>query len=123
MNKYKVGSIVKGSVTGIEDYGVFVNLDEYYSGLIHISELSHKFVRDVNDYVKLGQVIKAEVVEVNEELGQVKLSIKNINQKRVRLKKMEIEEVGSGFGILHDNLDKWMEEKKDEILKKSDKKE
>ena len=123
MNKYKKGAIVKGSVTGIEDYGVFVNLDEYYSGLIHISELSHKFVRDVNDYVKLGQVIKAEVVDVNEELGQVKLSIKNINQKKVRLKKMEIEEVGSGFGILHDNLDKWMEEKKEEILQKTDKKE
>ena len=123
MEKYQKDEIVVGMVTGIEKYGIFVSLDEYYSGLIHISELSHKFVRDVNDYVKLGQVIKAEVVDVNEELGQVKLSIKNINQKKVRLKKMEIKEVGSGFGILKDNLDNWMEEKKGEILKKSDKKE
>ena len=123
MKDYKVGDIVKGKVTGIEDYGIFLLVDDDVTGLIHISELSHKFVRDVNDYVKLGQVIKAEVVDVNEELGQVKLSIKNINQKKVRLKKMEIEEVGSGFGILHDNLDKWMEEKKEEILQKTDKKE
>ena len=44
MNQYKKGEIVTGCVTGIEKYGIFVSLDEYYSGLIHISEISDFFV-------------------------------------------------------------------------------
>ena len=63
MQKYKVNSIVKATVTGIESYGVFVTLDEYYSGLIHISEISHNYVKDINDYVKIGETIKAKVID------------------------------------------------------------
>ena len=44
MSKYKKGRVVSGVVTGIEKYGVFIGLDEFYSGLIHISEISHGFV-------------------------------------------------------------------------------
>jgi len=44
MPKYQIGDIVTVSVTGIEKYGIFVGLDEYYSGLIHISEISDGFV-------------------------------------------------------------------------------
>lgn len=40
MSDYKVGKIVKGTITGIQKYGIFVDLDNYYSGLIHISEIS-----------------------------------------------------------------------------------
>ena len=47
MSKYENGKIVVGCVTGIENYGIFVSLDEYYSGLIHISEVSNKFVKDI----------------------------------------------------------------------------
>lgn len=111
MTKYKVGSIVEGSVTGIEKYGVFVNLDDYYSGLIHISELSHGFVRDVNSYVKLGDTIKVKVIEVDDDLCHVKLSIKDLNYKNINTKRLDIIEVGSGFGILKDNLDGWIEDK------------
>ena len=45
MLKYDKGKIVTGQVTGIEKYGIFVSLDEFYSGLIHISEISDGFVR------------------------------------------------------------------------------
>lgn len=115
MTKYKVGSIIEGTVTGIENYGVFVSLDEFYSGLIHISEISHGFVKNVNNMVTLGETIKAKVVEVDEELGQVKLSIKDIDHTKVGPKREKIEEVGSGFGILSDNLDGWIDKKKTEL--------
>ena len=111
MTKYKVGSIVEGTVTGIESYGVFVSLDEYYSGLIHISEISHNF----GDFVNLEETIKVKVTEVDEELGQVKLSIKDLDYRKVKPKRIKIEEVGSGFGILKDNLNKWISKKKSEI--------
>ena len=58
MTKFTKGKIVEATVTGIEPYGIFVSLDEYYSGLIHISEISHNFVKDVHYYVKIGDVIE-----------------------------------------------------------------
>lgn len=114
MTKYKKGSIIEGSVTGIENYGVFVNLDDYYSGLIHISEISHGFVKDVNNYVNLGDTIKVKVVEVDDNSCHVKLSIKDIDYRKAKPKKKKIEEVGSGFEILRDNLDDWINTKIEE---------
>lgn len=108
MANYEVGKIVSGSVTGIETYGIFVNLLDYYSGLIHISEISEGFVKDVNDYVKIGDTIKAKVLEVDEEKYQVKLSIKGIDYLNKKPKRTKIEEQGSGFSILKTNLDEWM---------------
>ena len=115
MSKYKVGSTVFGTVTGIENYGVFVNLDDYYTGLIHISEISHGFVKDINDFVSLGDTIRVRVIDVDDETFHVKLSIKDINYKRLAPKRIKPEEIGSGFGILEDNLQKWIEDAKNNI--------
>ena len=115
MSKYKIGSVVFGTVTGIENYGVFVNLDDYYTGLIHISEISHGFVRDVNEFVSLGDTIRVKVIDVDDESFHVKLSIKDINYKSLAPKRMKIEEVGSGFDILADNLEKWIDKAKRSI--------
>ena len=115
MSKYKVGSIVFGTVTGIENYGVFVNLDDYYTGLIHISEISHGFVRDINSFVSLGDTIRVKVIDVDDESFHVKLSIKDIDYKGLTPKRMKIEEVGSGFGILGRNLQRWIDSKIKEI--------
>ena len=117
MSKYEVGNIVTGNVTGIEKYGIFVSLDEYYSGLIHISEISDNFVRDVNDYVKYGYTIKAKIIEVDDDSFHVKLSIKDMNHKGKVKNKRQIIETGSGFGILEDNLDNWINIKFKEIEK------
>ena len=76
MSDYKVGSIIKGQVTGIEKYGIFINIDPWYDGLIHISEISQGFVKDINDYVKIGDTIYCQILEVDEDNLQLKLSIK-----------------------------------------------
>ena len=104
MTKYKKGKIVKGSITGIEKYGIFVNLDNYYSGLIHISEISKGFVKDINDYVDIGETIYAKVIDVDENENHVKLSIKDIDYKikNAKCETSSIKEVGTGF----ENLDK-----------------
>ncbi len=114
MTKYKKGSIIEGSVTGIENYGVFVNLDDYYSGLIHISEISHGFVKDVSNYVNLGDTIRVKVVDVDDNSCHVKLSIKDIDYRKAKPKRKKIEEVGSGFEILRNNLDDWINTKIEE---------
>lgn len=111
MPQYRVGDIVTVRVTGIEKYGIFVGLDEYYSGLIHISEISEGFVRNINDYVNLGETIKAKVLEVEEEDLHVKLSIKGIDYRINRKRKTKILETELGFSTLEACLDGWILEK------------
>ena len=115
MPKYQVGDIVTVSVTGVEKYGIFVGLDEYYSGLIHISEISSGFVRNVNDYVNLGEAIRAKVLEIDEDTLHVKLSIKDIDYRITKKKRTKIKETELGFSTLEALLDDWISEKLAEI--------
>ena len=116
--KYEKGNIVTGCVTGIEKYGIFVSLDDYYSGLIHISEISDSFVRNVSDYVSIGETIKVKIIDIDDNLFHMKLSIKNLNYRLLRKKRTPIIETGSGFSTLKSNLDKWIMEKEKELLPK-----
>lgn len=112
MDKYKEGKIIKGTVTGIEPYGIFVSFDDYYSGLIHISEISYNFVKDINSFVKIGDVINTEIIGIDEDSNHLKLSIKNINYKlRTPRKKRKIIETKQGFRTLAHNLPLWIEKK------------
>ncbi len=118
MSKYIKGKIVEGVVTGIESYGIFVSLDEYYSGLIHISEISNGFVKNIHDYVNIGDTIYVEIIGVNEEECHLNLSIKNINYKRKTSKKRKnIIETSNGFNTLAYKLPFWI----DKSLKKMEK--
>lgn len=104
----KIGDVVTGTVTGLQDYGVFVKVEEY-DGLIHISELSDKFVRDVRDYLTVGDIIDLKVLEVDEDYKKLKLSYKAIKDRRIN-RKYKI-----GFKSLEKKLPKWIESKIKEI--------
>ena len=110
MTKYEKGKIVKGIVSGIESYGVFIKFDDYYTGLIHISEISNGYVKQIKDYVKIGDTIYTEILEVDKQLNHLKLSIKNIKykpQQKIKIKK--IIETKQGFKTLAYKLPKWIE--------------
>lgn len=116
---YNVGDVVTGCVTGIERYGIFVNLDNYYSGLIHISEISNSFVRNIGDYVVIGETIKVRVLDVDYQHYHLKLSIKDLEYKSSKRKKNQIIETKHGFSTLSSMLKVWINNKKSEsILKK-----
>ncbi len=118
MSKIRKGRIIRGTVTGIESYGVFVSCDDYYTGLIHISEISHGFVKNINDFVKLGDLIFVEILDVDEELGHLKLSIKNIEYKRkIIVKRKKIKETQLGFKTLEYKLPIWINESLKKINK------
>ena len=111
MSKIQKGRIIKGVVTGIESYGAFVSCDDYYTGLIHISELSDGYVKNITDYVNVGDLIFVEILDIDEELGHLRLSIKNINYKnKYAAKKHKIKETPLGFKTLEYKLPKWIEE-------------
>lgn len=112
MENYKVGSIIKGTITGVENYGIFVSLDNYYSGLIHISEISKEYVKNVGDYGAIGETIYVKILAVDNETNQMQLSIKDINYRigNSIFRKM-IKETGGGFLPLQTNLQKWIDAK------------
>ena len=110
MSKFYKDEIVEGCVTGVESYGIFVTLDEYYSGLIHISEISDGFVRDINKVANIGETIRVRVLDSDDDTFHVKLSIKNLNY-RMKRKNTKIEETPHGFATLKDNLPRWIEQK------------
>lgn len=117
MSKYKKDSIVTGTVVGVEKYGVFVKLDKYYSGLIHISEISDSYIVDINDYLRLGDKVKARVINEIKGTHKVRLSTKGIIDKSDKRAPQPIKEVGSGFDVLKSNLKKWEIKKLKEIRK------
>ena len=111
---YQVGDIIEGTVTGVSNYGAFVNVDDKYSGLIHISEISNHYVKNVLDYVHVGENILCEVLDVDEEIKHLKLSIKNINYKLIP-RYGKIKDTKNGFKPLQMKLPIWMREKLKEI--------
>ena len=61
---YKIGDTVKCVITGFKEYGIFVKVANEFNGLIHISEISESFVRNVNDYVDICEEIYAKLIEI-----------------------------------------------------------
>ena len=107
MENYTVGSIVKGEVTGIEPYGIFVKVDEC-NGLIHISEIANNYISNITKYVNIGERIYAKVIEVDTENNRLKLSIKGLNYKQF-YENRKVKESVRGFSPLQENLEKWMD--------------
>ncbi len=70
-----VGQIVEGKITGITSFGVFVGFGEGKSGLVHISEVARTYVNDINEFVKVGDEVKAKILNIGED-GKISLSIK-----------------------------------------------
>lgn len=112
VENYEIGQIIKGTVTGIEKYGIFLNVNNKYTGLIHISEVSDKYVKNIEDYVKINESIKAEIIGIDVKTKQLKLSIKNVkNYRYTRKNNNGIVETAKGFDTLKEKLSIWIEDK------------
>ena len=80
---YKPGAIVRGKICGIQPYGAFVELEEY-TGLIHISEISDKYVKNIEDFVYVGEDLFLKVLDVDENNKHLKLSLKALNTRHYK---------------------------------------
>ena len=115
MSKYNVNQIIEGKVNSIKPYGIFVIVDEIYTGLIHISQINGKYINNINDYFKVDDIIKVRVIEVDEEKKQLKLSTVNINKNGKQNRKLP--DTSLGFELFEEILPEWIDEKLDEIEK------
>ena len=82
IKKYKIGEVVDGVVEGVVEYGAFVRIDDGINGLIHISELSDKLVRNPSDIVSPGQEVKVSILSISETERHLSLSLKRVKSNK-----------------------------------------
>lgn len=99
--KYEVGDVIEGTITKVVNYGAFLIFDHGVTGLLHISEVSDKFVFNIGNLLKVGYTKKVKVTEVNEENGFLKVSLKQVNREDIVKAKNNAE----GIGILPEEID------------------
>lgn len=74
-----VGAIVNGKITGITNFGAFVETEDGSRGMIHISEISRSYVEDIKSVLKVGQAVTVKVISISEE-GKIALSMKQLEK-------------------------------------------
>ena len=75
----RMGQILTGTVRNITDFGAFIDVGVKHDGLVHISEMSEKFVKNPSDIVSVGDIVKVKVIDIDMEKQKVKLSMKDLN--------------------------------------------
>jgi len=73
--QFNVGDIVEGKITGITNFGVFVDIGEGKSGMVHISEVARTYVSNIREHVKENDAVKVKILEIGDD-GKISLSIK-----------------------------------------------
>ena len=118
INDYKVGMTVYGEITGIKPYGAFVGFDDGVTGLIHISEISNNFVRDIGKFVEIGDHVMLKVIDIDLEHKQLRLSFKALaenSRKHIRKVKFEgMPESIKGFKTIEEMLPVWVKGEQDD---------
>ncbi|HIX44385.1 S1 domain-containing post-transcriptional regulator GSP13 [Kurthia populi] len=118
-NKYKVGDIVSGKVTGIQPYGAFVALDANTQGLVHISEITYGFVKSITDHLNVGDIVRVKILDIADNDEKISLSLRALQAKPIKRKEQlprkslqdRVDEKDSvGFNSLKEKLGEWIEE-------------
>ncbi len=107
--KFQVGQIIEGTVTGVKPFGAFVALDETTQGLVHISHVTHGFLENIADAVKVGDKVKVKVLSIDGEKGKISLSMKNAKSAppKPQRKEVPVEDFESLMkGFLKDSNDR-----------------
>lgn len=102
--------IIEGTVTGIQPYGVFISYQSY-QGLVHISEISDRYVADINQVFQVGDKVRVLVLEVDEKEKKMQLSYKRALKIHPRVAKQV--DIKVGFRSIENALEDWIKEKKE----------
>jgi len=87
--KYKTGDILTAPVSRISQFGAFLELDGGIQGLIHLSEISHWVVKDIRDFIKVGEEIKAKIINFDPKVKRIGLSLKALQEAPAKEEKTE----------------------------------
>jgi len=116
---YTVGGIIEGTITGIQPYGAFVYIDENTTGLIHISELSDGFVKEIEGIVKVGDKLKLKILDIDPKTHQMRLSLKalKVTSRKTRPRSRSVLKLKEriGFASVKAKMNEWIIEAKKEL--------
>lgn len=121
-NELKVDQVVEGEVTGLQPYGAFIAIDDETIGLVHISEVTHGFVKDIHEHLKVGETVKVKVLSIDEDANKISLSIRATEAppKKKQVKKAPKQTSfdnnqgqNEGFNSLKDKLEEWIAQSSD----------
>ena len=100
LTKYAVGNVVEGKVARLADFGAFVNLEQGIDALLHVSQIANERIEKPSDVLKVGDVIKAKVTDLDAEAKKISLSIKSLlndSKKKEAAPKEEDSEVADVY--------------------------
>ena len=80
--QFEIGDVVKGRVSTITSFGAFLSF-EGGTGLVHISEISTSYVKDIHDFLKVGEEVEAKIITIDAN-GKIGLSVKKLQQERAK---------------------------------------
>lgn len=106
----EIGSIIEGKITGIVDYGAFVELPEGCTGLVHISQIADKFVKNIQEFVKVGDVVKVKV------LGTVKDKKYDLSMKQANPSVKSARKEAPQSGTFEDKIKRFLKESEERLL-------
>ena len=112
--EYKINDLVIGKVENVKPYAVFLSFPNGTRGLLHISEISDSFIKDIEKFLSEGDEVKVKVLNIDESNGFMRVSLKQVSQeerfsthKNVKRKKVENSE--EDFAPLLERLPSWIE--------------
>ncbi len=118
--RYRVGEVVSGRITGIQPYGAFVELEDKTAGLIHISELSDSFVRDVEQFVSVKDQVLVKIIDYDKKSNQARCSLKAVRPGQFRKERNfhryhAVPQMKIGFRSIQEKMNQWIEEAKEDM--------
>ncbi|MCY3047177.1 CvfD/Ygs/GSP13 family RNA-binding post-transcriptional regulator [Aerococcus urinae] len=112
---YRIGDILNGTVTGIQSYGLFIKLDSHCHGLVHISEVDHGYVTNLEERFSIGDQVKVKIIDIDEYTKKISLSIQALKATNTpnfpaRIKKPKRRHTPQiGFKTINKKMPEWIE--------------
>ena len=113
--KYQIGDLIVGKITSVKPYALFLSFENGSNGLLHISELSDSYIRDIEKYGSLGDEIKVKVIAIDEANGFLRVSYKRVPEEErysthINEARIYLEESEKDFSELEKKLPIWINE-------------
>ncbi len=112
---YQVGDLIIGKVTSVKPYAIFLEFEDGVKGLLHISELSDAYIRDIEKYGSVGDEIKVKILSIDSTNGFLRVSYKQVPQEElysthVNESRIYLDEDEKDFSVLGEKLPTWISE-------------
>ena len=109
----KIGDKLEGTITGIQPYGAFVELESGVTGLIHISEIRSGYVSNIHDILSIGEKVFVQVIDVDEYSKKASLSLRTLEEEKNKIPhrhRFSDSRLNYGFKPLAEAMPGWIEE-------------